>query len=332
MKRLQKVMVVAIVAMALVVGLSSAPFAANLRMLSAYHENFIFNVGISHKFIENLEEMSDGKFKVTSNGPDVISTFEQFQPLQAGIFDLNFTHATYHTGTISVGVGMDATLVDPVKRRESGLFDFLDKQYQKLGVKLVAIAPVAPYHIVLRSPITAQTSGSLKGLKIRSNPSLQNTILALGGSPVTLAGGEVYTALQRGVIDGAPWTMVGVKDFKWYEVSNYLVRPHFGSISMMIIMNLDKYNSLSPEEQNLIVDAGRKTELDSLEFFNNLIEEEVAFLLGEGGLELTYMGSEDAKNVEKYWNDGLWEMAGQTSGKKIADEFRDLAVKAGMTR
>ncbi len=60
---------------------------------------------------------------------------------------------------------------------------------------------------------------------------------------------------------------------------------------MMIIMNLDKYNSLSPEEQNLIVDAGRKTELDSLEFFNNLIEEEVAFLLGEGGLELTYMES-----------------------------------------
>jgi len=267
--------------------------------------------------------------KVAFHGPDVIPTFEQFQPLQAGIFDLSFTHATYHAGTISVGVGMDATLADPTKRRESGLFDFLDKEYNKLGVKLVALTPVAPYHFITRNPLSG-SKPSLAGLKMRSNPSLQNTILALGGSPVTMAGGDVYTSLQRGVIDGAAWTLVGVKDFKWQEVANYMVRPTFGSISMMIAMNLDKYNSLPPEQQRWIDEAGKKTELDSLEFFNNLVEEEIAFLQNQG-MKVTNMHPEDKEQVEIYWNNGLWDMAKQSSAA-AGPKFRELAIEKGMTR
>jgi TRAP-type transport system periplasmic protein len=312
-----------------VLAFSSNACATQLRMLSAFHENFIFNVGATAKMIQNLEEISGGKMKVGFHGPDVIPTFEQFQPLQAGIFDLSFTHATYHAGTISVGVGMDATLADPVQRRESGLFDYLDKEYNKLGVKLVALPPVAPYHFITRNPLKGQKP-SLSGLKMRSNPSLQNTILALGGSPVTMAGGDVYTSLQRGVIDGAAWTLVGVKDFKWQEVANYMVRPTFGSISMMIAMNLKKYNSLTPEQRKWIDEAGKKTELDSLAFFNNLVEEEIAFLQGQG-MKVTNMHPEDTEMVEKFWNDGLWEMAKQTSGN-AGPKFRELAIAKGMTR
>lgn len=303
--------------------------ATELKFLSAFAPNFIFNTGCTNNMVKNLEELSGGQFKIRQFGPDVIPTFEQFQPLQSGIFDLSFTHATYHAGTIGVGVGMDATIADPVKRRESGLFDFLDKEYNKLGVKLVALPPVAPYHFITRNPLGGQ-SPSLQGLKMRSNPSLQNTILALGGSPVTMAGGEVYTSLQKGVIDGAAWTLVGVKDFKWQEVAGYMVRPTFGSISMMITMNLAKYNSLTPEQRKWVDEAGRKTELDSDAFFKKLIEEEFAFLKSKGMKE-TVMNSEDAKNVEKFWNDGLWKMAQQTSGD-AGKKFQELAMQKGMTR
>lgn len=303
--------------------------ATELKFLSAFAPNFIFNTGCTDNMVKNLEEMSGGKIKLKRFGPDVIPTFEQFQPVQSGMFDLSFTHATYHAGTISTGVGMDATIADPVKRRTSGLFDFLDKEYNKLGIKLVSLPPVAPYHFITKSPLSGKTP-SLQGLKMRSNPSLQNTILALGGSPVTMAGGEVYTSLQKGVIDGAAWTLVGVKDFKWQEVASYMVRPTFGSISMMITMNLNKYNSLTPEERRWIDEAGKKTELDSDEFFKKLIADEFAFLKS-AGMKETNMSADDTKNVEKYWNEGLWKMSQQSSadaGKK----FEELVKKAGMSR
>jgi len=303
--------------------------ATELKFLSAFPPNFIFNTGCTDMMVKNLKEMSGGKFTIRRFGNDVVPTFEQFQPVQSGMFDLSFTHATYHAGTISTGVGMDATIADPVKRRESGLFDLLDKEYNKLGIKLVALPPVAPYHFITKNALSGK-SPSLQGLKMRSNPSLQNTILSLGGSPVTLAGGEVYTSLQKGVIDGAAWTLVGVKDFKWQEVAGYMVRPTFGSISMMITMNLNKYNSLSPEQRKWIDEAGKKTELDSDAFFKNLITEEFAFLKNAGMKETT-MSPEDAKQVEQYWNEGLWKMAQQTNAD-AAKKFEAMVKQTGMSR
>lgn len=303
--------------------------AENFKMLSAFAPNFIFNIGATDNFKKNLVQQSGGKFKIQQFGPDVIPTFEQFQPVQAGVFDFNFTHATYHAGTIGVGVAMDATIADPVKRRTSGLFDMLDKEYNKLGVKLVSLPPVAPYHFITKNPLNGQKP-SLKGMKMRSNPSLQNTILSLGGSPVTMAGGEVYTSLQKGVIDGAAWTLVGVKDFKWQEVAGYMVRPVFGSISMMITMNLKKYNSLTSEQKKWVDEAGKKTELESDAFFKKLIDEEIKFLQSKG-MKITNLNADDAKNVEKYWNKGLFDMAEKTSGAS-AKAFEKLATQKGMLR
>jgi TRAP-type transport system periplasmic protein len=317
------------VVLSMAVACASNAFAADMKLLSAFAPNFIFNIGATDNFKKNLVKNSGGKIKIQQFGPDVIPTFEQFQPLQSGVFDFNFTHATYHAGTIGVGVAMDATIADPVKRRTTGLFDLLDKEYNKLGVKLVSLPPVAPYHFIVKKPLSGQKP-SLKGMKMRSNPSLQNTILALGGSPVTMAGGEVYTSLQKGVIDGAAWTLVGVKDFKWQEVAGYMVRPVFGSISMMITMNLKKYNSLSAQEKKWVDEAGKQTELDSDAFFKKLIDEEIKFLQGKG-MKVTNMNADDAKNVEKYWNKGLFDMAQKTSGAS-AKTFENLATQKGMLR
>ena len=313
-----------------ILAFASNSIALELKLLSAYAPNFIFNIGATNNFTKNLEKLSGGQLKIKQFGPDVIPTFEQFQPVQSGIFDISFTHATYHTGIISVGVGMDATIADPTRRRTTGLFDFLDKEYNKLGQKLIALTPVAPYEFVTRAPLSG-AKPSLKGMKIRSNPSLQNTILALGGAPVTMAGGEVYTALQKGVLDGAAWTLVGVKDFKWQEVASYIVRPVFGSITMMMSMNLKKYNSLTPEQRKWIDEAGKQAELDSDAFFKNLIAEELKYLQS-AGMKITNMNPDDAKNVEKYWNEGLWKMAQQTSGADVAKKFHDLVLQKGMSR
>jgi len=317
------------VVLATVLAFASSASAENFKMLSAWAPNYIFNTGVITSFVKNLDANSKGEIKISTFGPDVVPTFEQFQPVQTGIFDLSYTYSAYHMGTIALGVGMDATTADPTKRRESGLYAALDKEYNKLGVKIISFPPLTPYHFITRSPLNG-SKPSLQGRKLRSLPSLQNLIINLGGSPVTMAGGDVYTSLQKGVIDGAPWTMVGVKDFKWHEVAGYMVRPQFGYVSTMILMNLDKYNALSAEKKKWLDDAGKQTELDAQAFFANLIVEEVAFLKSKGMKE-TNMHADDAKNIEKYWNDGLWSMAKATSGV-AGQEFYDLALKTGMTK
>lgn len=323
MKKLIGVFAVLFVSLAFV----SSACATNLKLLSAYQPNFIFNVGITDNFKKNLVEMSGGKFKIQQFGPDVVPTFEQFQPTQAGVFDINFTHPTYHAGNMGLGILMDMTKFDPTKRRETGLFEVMDKAYNKHGIKVIAFTPVSPYHYITKNALSG-AKPSFQGLKLRSNPTLQNVVLELGGSPVTLAGGEVYTSLQKGVIDGAAWTLVGVKDFKWNEVADYMVRPTFGSITMLLMMNLDKYNSLSAQERRWIDEAGKKTELDSLAFFNERIEGEIKYLENKG-MTYTQMDAGDAKKVNDYFNDGLVAMSQKLVGEE-AKKFKSMAEQKGM--
>lgn len=312
-----------------VLAFASSACAENFKMLSAWAPNFVFNTVVIPSFLKNLEESSKGQIKISTFGPDVVPTFEQLQPVQTGIFDLGHTYSAYHMGSIAIGVAMDATTADPVKRRESGVFAAIDKEYNKIGIKIIAFPPLTPYHFIVRDAL-AGTKPSLQSKKLRSIPSLQNLIMNLGGSPVTMSGGDVYTSLQKGVIDGAPWTQVGVKDFKWYEVANYMVRPKFGYVSSMIIMNLDKYNALSPEKKKWLDDAGKKTEIEAQASFDKLIIEEIAFLKTKGMKE-TNMNADDAKNIDKYWNDGLWTMAKATSGAAGQDIYT-LALKTGMSK
>lgn len=317
-----------LVALFMVLSFASTACAENFKMLTAWAPNFVFNEGVIPSFMENLQESSKGKIKISTFGPEVVPTFEQLQPVQTGIFDLAHTYSAYHMGSIAVGVAMDATTADPVKRRETGLFAAIDKEYNKIGIKLISFPPLTPYHFITRDSMTG-AKPSLQGRKLRSLPSLQNLIQNLGGSPVTMAGGDVYTSLQKGIIDGAPWTQVGVKDFKWFEVADYMVRPSFGYVSTMILMNLDKYNALSPEKKKWLDEAGKKTEIEAQAYFSGLIKDEIAFLKTKGMKE-TSMHADDAKNIEKYWNDGLWTMAKATSGV-AGQEIYQLAVKTGMT-
>ena len=69
-------------------------------------------------------------------------------------------------------MGMDGVDGDPDKRRASGIWDFVDKSYNEIGLKLIAMPTSGDgYHMVLKEPIGS--SGGLDGAKVRGDACLQ---------------------------------------------------------------------------------------------------------------------------------------------------------------
>ena len=171
--------------------LMSGAEAADFRMLSSWDKTNPAVAKLAEPFAKGVEAATNGSVRFVISGPETVPPFEQLQPASTGVFPLLFTHAIYHYGTTGVAVGMDAVRGDLEARRKSGMVEVLDKHYQKLGLKLVAVAISATkgYHIVLRAPVGP--SGDLQGRKIRGTPSYHNVINMLGASPVVLPGGEV---------------------------------------------------------------------------------------------------------------------------------------------
>jgi TRAP-type C4-dicarboxylate transport system substrate-binding protein len=75
---------------------------------------------------------------------------------------------------------------------------------------------------------------------------------SMNAQVMTTAPGEVYTALERGVIDGYGWPIHALFDLNWQEKTKYRVDPGFYNAEVALIMNLDKYKSLTAAQRDYL--------------------------------------------------------------------------------
>lgn len=307
---------------------SAHAHAVELRMLSSFPEGFVYTREVAHPFIDAIVRETGGNITVKLAGPEAVPPLEQIEPVQSGAFDLLFTHPAYHAGASSLGIALDALRSDPAARHDSGVIDFLDKHYQKMGLKLISTVPLGThgFRYFLRDPITDAPSFAAR--KIRGTISYFPMIEALGGSGVIMGGGDVYSALQTGVVDGAAWSLNGALDFKWYEVAGYMADPVFGQISVWMLMNLDTWESLDEADRQAIENVARTIEIDSVARFDALAEEEREALLAKG-MKLTAFPEVDGSRLEMLWSEGVWQVASKTAPEE-AKALRALAAGAGL--
>ena len=299
-------------------------------MIGAFPEGFVFTEEIAVPFMDAVSEATDGEVTVAFTGPDAVPPLEQLEPVQAGVFDLLFTHPAYHAGTTSLGLAIDAVGTDPEARREAGIIDLLDSHYQGLGLKLIAGAPRPARRVsatYLKEPIDGEPA--FAGRKIRGTVSYHPMIEALGGTGVVMGGGEVYSALQTGVVDGAAWGTTGAMDFKWNEVAGYIADPVFGQVGVMILANLDAWNALSDDERAAAIEAAAvELEGESIARFDALAEEELA-ALQEAGMEMTSFSEAEAADLDRLWSEGVWEVASGGAPDAVA-KMRRMAEEASL--
>jgi TRAP-type C4-dicarboxylate transport system substrate-binding protein len=307
--------------------IASQASAADYRMLVSWERHYPPIPILVDSFVKGVEQGTQGRVKIIVNGPETVSPFEQLQPVAAGAFQMLFTHGIYHFNQTGIGAGFDAIGGSYEKRRDSGIFEALDKMYQRLGLKVIAV-PVSQksgYTFQLKAPVGAD--GDLKGRKIRGTATYHPLIRMLGGAPVVMPIGETYTSLEKGVVDGAASPVVGLLGVKWYEVAKYVAQPAFGNTHQLFLMNLAAWNRLSETDQKILLEEGRKTEVLWFNEYVRLAEEETKELVARGST-LTQLGSDPAK-INAVWTTGLWDLA-ETKSPAEVKELRALAKAKGL--
>ncbi|MCS7234338.1 MAG: TRAP transporter substrate-binding protein [Synergistetes bacterium] len=129
---------------------------------------------------------------------------------------------------------------------------------EKVGLKLLAIAGPM-FRVPMNNIRPIEKLEDFKGLRIRvmQVPIHMAAYKALGATPVPLAFGELYTALQTGVVDGnenGPATLVAMK---FYEVQKYVSYLPVLSNGGVLLMSLKTWNKLNKDEQGLILEGAK---------------------------------------------------------------------------
>jgi TRAP-type C4-dicarboxylate transport system substrate-binding protein len=286
--------------------------ADELRFLSPFPANFPVTREVTQRFVDEAQRLSGAGLEFTRYGPDVVPPFHQFEPVQAGLFDLLLTSPAYHSGSVPAAIALGGIKGRNEDWRAAGLWSALDELYRVRNLKLLALAQMGTRsaQIVLRDPIGPN---GLSGRKIRGTLTYQPLIRALGGIPVSLPSHEIFAGLERGVIDGAAIGIVGAKQLRIHEVTDYLLRPTFGVLNMIILINLESWERLESYQQQALLNAGRSLENRVVGRLDALQRQEEAALL-DAGMRITVADDDIASRFEAWYASGMWAYALQEGG------------------
>ncbi len=215
-----------------------------------------------------IEEMSGGRLKITTyGGGELVPPLESFEAVSSGAVEMGHGAAYYWAGKApasqffaSVPFGMNYQQMNSWIVAGGG-----DKLWEEL---------YAPFNLI---PMICGNTGvqmggwfnkeindieDLKGLKMRI-PGLGGKVLnQAGGSAITVAGGEIYTNLERGVIDATEW--IGpFHDYLmgFYQVANYYYYPgwHEPGPVLELIVNREKFEALPGDLQQIVRTAAMRS-------------------------------------------------------------------------
>ena len=213
---------------------------------------------------EQLRSRSNGELGLNITwGGALLGAKTAAQGLSDGVADMASIVPVYAPGklvayevtdTIQFGdewVGMMATYefmkTDPAELEEQ----------KKSNIHYFGNYTTGPTQLLLREK-SATKEGDLKGMTIRATGAFVPAMEAEGASTVSISQPKVYEALSNGSVDGSTTYYYVVKAYKQYEVSKYITELNMGQVlAFGIGMNMNTYNSLSPEHQKLVDELGK---------------------------------------------------------------------------
>jgi TRAP-type C4-dicarboxylate transport system substrate-binding protein len=131
------------------------------------------------------------------------------------------------------------------------------------------------------------------------------------------------------VVEGAGWPAAGMVSMKHYEVAKYRLRPTFGVATQPVFVNMAAWEKLTPEEQSVLLEAGKLTELE-MPWIGNAIQAEEDATLDKLGVEVITLSPEMGEKVQSAFIESIWELGTKCCGEAAA-ELRGIAQKAGLT-
>ncbi|MDF2159083.1 TRAP transporter substrate-binding protein [Algoriphagus sp. CAU 1675] len=138
-----------------------------------------------------------------------------------------------------------------------------------------------------------ETPADLAGLKVRvmESNTASNMVKAMGGSPTPVSYGELYTALQQGIVDGAENNPPSLYTSKHYEICKYYSIDEHTSLPDVVIVSTKVWNSLNEEEQQWLQEAADESSEFQYKIWAESTEESLRELK-KAGVEITYPDKE----------------------------------------
>ena len=280
----------------------------------AYHLPVEHHLGKSmDRFAKRVEEKSGGQMSITIYPAGQLYTDKSMNDaILSGGLDMGLNSTAMWTTVMPMLNVLDVPFLllnyDSVsKALDGGLGDTLNAEFESKGVHNLIWADYG-YVQFANNKRALMKPEDFEGLQLRGYGQIPaETIKALGASPVTMGAAEVYTAIQRGTIDGQTSGTTAMLARKIYEVAKYLTITNHAFCEFTLAMNKTKWDSLTSEQKKVLTEAAKETQ-DEIRQETKDEDLKTTEALREAGMEVFVVPAEEMP---------LW----QTATMKVREDF-----------
>ena len=292
-------------ALALAAGFTSAApaLAQEAKLRAASFLPVTVNYGAMFKrWVDVVNEKGKGIVQITVVGPEAVPTLDQWNAVKTGVVDMHAGPPAYYSGTMIEGEVAILTDVPAAEQRKNGALAYFNKLHnEKLNVWLLtSYADGVGFHIYTTKPHKAGAK-PFEGFRLRSAPNFKRFFEDLGATPITMAPGDVFTGLERNVVDGYGWPRWGIQDMGWSKLTKFRYDPGFYNVICNIMVNLDRWKKLTKPQQDFLTEMSVWLETEWPKWRDEINKKE-ADILERSGVKLVDLGPAHRQRAHDiYW-------------------------------
>ncbi len=233
-----------------------ASFSKELKMPTFYPPSEVDRC--LSDFIKGVSDLSQGEIEIKPYPINAIIPIKDYlEATRRGAMKISLFPEAYYeklipVSTIAAGLPFGVRSLDEAWcfMYEKGFIELLQKGYEEKGVHII---PFMTYKVGLMTKQPINKMEDFNGMKLRSYGAFAEWLMKMGATTIYVPGGELYTALSTGVVDGAHWGDAGTMYvLKFHEVlKNYMVPEPLVSWASLAV-NMKYWKSLSPLQQKIL--------------------------------------------------------------------------------
>ncbi len=282
-----------------------------IKAVSAWPEGNFFSINFE-KFVQRVNAEGKGVIQINylGGGAKVMPPFEVGNAVKSGVVDMVNVTGNFYTNLLPESDALSVSTVPVQEWRKNGAYDYINKLWgEKLNAHYLGRAiDNMPYHLFLKKPIT---KADLSGMRLRGIPIYRDFFQSMGANVLTIAPGETYTALERGVIDGYGWPVSGIFDLSLQEHTKYRVEPGFYNTEVGVLVNLNSWKKLNDRQRAVLTNAA--IWMENLNLANGKMWEEEKKRQTAAGIQPIVFPAAETAAYAKRATDTIWESINKRS-------------------
>lgn len=234
--------------------------ATELKTLSCFQRNHDYNNALHQAFIGPINA-AKGEVSIRYlGGPEVTPRQKAAGALKRGLVDVLFCPGAYYGGQLAEArlLGAHNKSIDEV--RKNGGWAMMQEAWGKgLNAHFLAWTHAKGQKFFVytkdKPKLSMKTGIDLTGVKMRSTGLYKAFMKAMGATPIVISPGDVYSALERGLVQGVAWPWGSMASYGWERFLKYRIEPDFFGATMTLLVNKKKWDGLSQAGRDQLTKA-----------------------------------------------------------------------------